>query len=313
MNFESFKSLYLKQAPQEFPNKVKTNPILSVIVLTYQHVDYIEECLDGILKQETDFEFEIIIGEDDSKDGTREICIRYAKRYPEKIRLFLHHSVNKIKVSNTTTGNFNILYNYFHARGKYIAICEGDDFWTDPLKLQKQFDFMENNPVYSVCYHDYKIVDYGNQYINSEKASPLRDDLEPEELTLSFQHPATLTIFFRNVIQTKVPEEITRVLAIDVFLNSLLGQSGAGKYLDYVLPSSYRVHDGGLWSSMDMGPKLISKINTYTQLSSYFSRIGKDNIAKKFTQRNKKIKRYLIFLSAKKFQPKYLLWLIKNW
>ena len=98
MNFESFKSLYLKQAPQEFPNKVKTNPILSVIVLTYQHVDYIEECLDGILKQETDFEFEIIIGEDDSTDSNLKIVKQYAKKHPDKIRLFLQSPLNKIQV-----------------------------------------------------------------------------------------------------------------------------------------------------------------------------------------------------------------------
>jgi glycosyltransferase involved in cell wall biosynthesis len=97
------------------------------------------------LFQKTNFEFEILLGEDDSNDGTRELCEDYAKRYPDKIRLFLHHRENNIKIGGQPTGRFNFLYNLHSSKGKYIALCEGDDYWTDPLKLQKQVDFLEGN------------------------------------------------------------------------------------------------------------------------------------------------------------------------
>src|SRR5690606_25596514 len=109
---------------------------------------YIRECLDSILMQKTDFPFEILLGEDASTDGTREISIEYADKYPDKIRLFLHHRENNIEILGTPTGRFNSLYNLFSARGTFIALCEGDDFWTDEKKLQKQYEFMVTNPDY---------------------------------------------------------------------------------------------------------------------------------------------------------------------
>jgi len=313
MDFKEFKEKFEKIPVQIINDYPRKKPLVSVCIQTYNQVSFIKKCIEGALIQKTNFPFEILLADDDSNDGTREICIKYASKYPDKIKLFLHSRENNIKIGGFDSATFIALYNFFQSRGKYIAICEGDDFWTDPLKLQKQFDFMEENPNYSVCYHDYKIVNSKDQYINSDKASPLRDDLIPEELILAFRHPATLTVFFRNNINKNIPEEITRVLALDVFLNSLLGQIGAGKYLDYVLPSSYRVHGNGLWSEMHIGPKLISKINTYAQLSGYYNNIGNNNMANKFKQRNSKIKRYLVFWSVKNFEPKYLIWLIKNW
>jgi len=153
MNFEEFKEKYQKVPVDLFPNVVTVNPFVSVCVQTYQHVAYIKDCLEGILMQQTNFPFEILLGEDQSTDRTREICTEYAKKYPDKIRLFLHHRENNIKIKGRPTGRFNFLYNLFCARGKYIAMCEGDDYWTDPLKLQKQVDNMETNSDVNICSH----------------------------------------------------------------------------------------------------------------------------------------------------------------
>src|SRR6476659_4743748 len=153
MNFEEFKEKYQKVPVDLFPNHVTAHPLVSVSAQTYQQVAYIKDCLEGILMQQTNFPFEILLGEDQSTDGTREICIEYAKRYPNKFRLFLHHRENNIKVSERPTAKFNFLYNLFSARGKYIAMCEGDDYWTDPLKLQKQVDEMEANLDINICSH----------------------------------------------------------------------------------------------------------------------------------------------------------------
>lgn len=146
MNFKAFEDKFEKKPVTEVPNKLIDLPIVSVCVQTYQHSNYIKQCLDGILMQQTNFPFEILLGEDESTDGTREICLEYAKKYPDKIRLFLHHRENNIEVNGIPTGRFNFLYNLFQAKGSYIALLDGDDYWTDPLKLQKQFDFLNENP-----------------------------------------------------------------------------------------------------------------------------------------------------------------------
>ena len=138
---EKFLAKYQKVPVVEFQNKVCKNPLVTVLVLTYQHVSYISKCLDGILMQETNFDFEILVGEDESSDGTRDICIEYAKKYPDKIRLFLHSRENNIEIYDKLTAKFNSSYCHYSAKGKYLALCEGDDFWIDPLKLQKQVDF----------------------------------------------------------------------------------------------------------------------------------------------------------------------------
>lgn len=130
-------------------------PIVSVTVATYQHVNYIKQCLDGILMQKTDFPYEIILGEDGSVDGTQEICKEYAEKYPDKIRLFIRdRKLSQYIGKNGKVTRFNGIWNRMSARGKYIAWCEGDDYWIEPLKLQRQVDFLESHQDYSMCFHN---------------------------------------------------------------------------------------------------------------------------------------------------------------
>lgn len=156
------------------PNNMPDEPLLSVCVQTYLHVDYIKQCLDGILMQKTTFLFEILLGEDDSTDGTRAICIEYAKKHPDKIRLFLHSRENNIIIDGNPTGRFNFLYNLSKIRGKYIALCEGDDYWTDPYKLQKQVDILENDNSIGLVHTSCKFLDdkkktfYATSYASSD-------------------------------------------------------------------------------------------------------------------------------------------------
>ncbi len=139
----------------EFPNQCVEKPIVSVIMLTYNHVNYIEQAIQSILAQETNFTYEIIIGEDVSTDGTREKCIALAQQFPEKIRLILHSTENKIFRDGKPTAKFNIHYCMSHAKGKYIAFCEGDDFWSAQNKLQIQVDFLESNTEYVAVFTDF--------------------------------------------------------------------------------------------------------------------------------------------------------------
>ncbi len=127
-----------------------TTPLVSICCLTYNHAQYIHQCIQGFLMQRTTFPVEILIHDDASTDGTAGILHEYQHQYPDKI-FPLYETQNQY--SNGYQNLMDIEFNYSRARGKYIAYCEGDDYWTDPLKLQKQVDFMESHPDYSVCFH----------------------------------------------------------------------------------------------------------------------------------------------------------------
>lgn len=140
---------------------METNkPLVSICCLTYNHRPFIEKCLDGFLMQKTTFPVEILIHDDCSTDGTTEIVKEYAAKYPDLI-FPIYEEVNQYQ--NGHAGDIDF-FNYKRARGKYIAYCEGDDYWTDPLKLQKQVDFMEANPEYSVCFHTFR-----NRVVKTDK------------------------------------------------------------------------------------------------------------------------------------------------
>jgi glycosyltransferase involved in cell wall biosynthesis len=128
------------------------SPAVSVSLITYNHAPYIRECLDGMLMQETKFPYEICIGEDESTDGTREICLEYAERHPDRIRLILRSQSDPGREDYVSQGVYNYIETCKDCRGMYMALCDGDDAWTDPLKLQKQFDIMEGNPGVSLVH-----------------------------------------------------------------------------------------------------------------------------------------------------------------
>ena len=123
--------------------------MVSVICITYNHEAYIAEALESFLKQKTDFAVEILVNDDASRDQTAAIVRAYAERCPDRIRAFLQRENQFCKGGNIEN---DILLP--HARGKYVAFCEGDDFWSDPEKLQRQVDFLEANPDYAACVHE---------------------------------------------------------------------------------------------------------------------------------------------------------------
>lgn len=146
----------MENSPQ-YPANITDQPLVSVCVPAFQHVSYIKDCLDSILAQETDFPYEILIGEDDSTDGTREICIDYAAKNPDRIRLFLRDEKEKLIIRGKKTGRVNHLKLYESAVGKFICFCDGDDYWCDTQKLMKQVRVMESNPDVILCITNTKV------------------------------------------------------------------------------------------------------------------------------------------------------------
>lgn len=214
------------------------NPVVSVCMITYNHESYIHEAIKGILIQKTNFPFELVIGEDCSTDNTRKIIREYEIQYPEII-IAQYPETNRGMIENFTTVMES-------ARGKYIALCEGDDYWTDPLKLQKQVDFLESNPDYVLCFHDAETICEDETVINwsfKKKYSRIynkQDAFSFDDIIRNGWFIPTASIVFRNIIK-EFPEWFNNVLSGDYSLQMLLARKGKFKYIDELM-SIYRLH-----------------------------------------------------------------------
>jgi len=156
-------------------------PLVSAVIITYNQEQYIKQTIECALAQKVDFDYEIVIGEDCSTDRTREICLHYQEKYPDIIRVI------------TSDKNVGLLDNWYRsvksAKGKYIAVCAGDDFWHDTDKTQKQVSFLENNPKYGMVHSDADIlkVDEGRLIKNFHKSfKVIYDNNSDDILTLLF-------------------------------------------------------------------------------------------------------------------------------
>lgn len=330
---EEFIKKYQKVPVDEYQNNTSENPLVSICVQTYQHEAYIGECLNGLVTQKTNFDFEILLGEDDSSDGTRDICIKYANEHPDKIKLFLHSRENNIKIYGIPTGKFNIEYNIYNAKGKYLAICEGDDFWTDPLKLQKQVDFLEANQDYLLIYSDAALIGKKNternedEVLESQKKRQLRikdlyksGDIFWELLEKNLIN--TLTVCVKtNLILDYLDKFSEEEYAYDHRQWLHVACYGKIKYVNEQW-ASYRAHDQGISKStgfFDKRSPLVkqSALVHYMSIINYDSKLMDKRIFSKVTYNlikdkhlSKKEKEPIITLLKK--HPKFLVYIL-NW
>lgn len=216
----------------------KGNDIMvSVSMITYNHEKFIAEAIEGVVMQKTNFPFELVIGEDLSTDNTRAICIEYQKKYPEII---------KLRLNNPNQGMMlNWINNIESGQGKYIALCDGDDYWTDPYKLQKQVDFMESNPDYAMCSHKVHTLMCGVLDDNIEME---KDELTTEDLIKKDWGLLTASIFFRKSAH-KTPDWYYTVKNGDYALQLIISLSGKIKFLPEYM-AVYRQHLGGMSSTL---------------------------------------------------------------
>ncbi len=199
---------------------------VSVCIITYRQEKYIGAAIEGALMQQTTFPVEILVGDDFSPDNTRAIINDYAQRYPDRIRPVLHER------NLGQAGLFNTLETYKLARGEYIAAIDGDDYWTDPLKLQKQVEFMDAHPDFSACFHNaLKTYEDGSPslVLNPPNQPPVvtLDDLIGED---EIWFMATSSVLFRNVIR-EYPAWFMKSKSGDIPRYVLLAKHGPIGYL----------------------------------------------------------------------------------
>ena len=247
------------------------SPLVSICIQTYQHAAFIQKTIESVLMQKTDFPLEILIGEDESNDGTREICIDYAKKYPDVIRLFLNERKNVIYVDGKPTARWNFINNMEHARGKYVALLPGDDYWTYPLKLKKQVDFMEQNPAYAFCFHNAARIDSNGNNLND----PFCDiDMETRDVSIYefFEKNLnpTCSVVYRKSAISSLPYA-RNIRAYDWFLNILAGEKGKIRYFNETW-GVLRVHQGGVWQSMNVTDRIEAEYKVLKNIDIYFNR-----------------------------------------
>lgn len=219
--------------------------LVSINCITYNHENYIREAIESLLMQNTDFKFEILIHDDASTDNTSEIIKEYQQKYPDLIKPIY-------QIENQYSKGIKITpLNIKRAKGKYIAFCEGDDYWTDPFKLQKQVDFMEANPDYSMCGHATKIIDVSlNEEINwiyNEYGQDMELPFEYLGENLLFFQTATM-LMRSEYIMNGFPEFHSMSLNGDIAIQYLMAHLGKVYYFDDVMsvhrkfaPDSYTV------------------------------------------------------------------------
>lgn len=223
-------------------------PMVSVRLQAYQHEKYIAQALDSVLAQKVDFRYEIVVGDDFSKDRTREIAEEYEQKHPGVVRVLKRTKGDAYDLKRQEVGR---LYNFINiienCKGKYVALLDGDDYWCDPYKLQKQVDFMENNPEYVTISNNafvYDDDDPTGKYTLLRDHLPAETDFDTSRL-MKGNPTATLTVLFRNNVLKEIPDIYYKGTGGDRRYMLMLSQYGKGKFINQAT-GVYRIHSGGV-------------------------------------------------------------------
>jgi len=276
------------------------NPLVSIACITYNQEKYIRDAIEGFLAQKTNFPIEIIIHDDASTDNTAEIIREYAKEHLELIKPIYQ------KENQYSKGLTRISINFVWPKcsGKYIATCEGDDYWTDPYKLQKQVDFLDSHPECSVCFHNVNILSEDGKKSHPFHSKKLKPILKLKDL-LEQNFIPTCSQMFRNNLSYEFLEPFCSHVFGDWPLNILNAQHGDIGYLDTTM-GVYRIHSRGIWSSKYATPEgrikmLESEIEFYkiiNKLLKYkYNRIIKAKILVRLLEKYKEQGKRMLRLS----------------
>jgi glycosyltransferase involved in cell wall biosynthesis len=217
-------------------------PLVNIKCATFNHVDYVHDAIHGFLSQETEFPFGVVMHDDASTDGTADIVRDYERRYPRIIK-GIYQEKNLF-----SEGIRRDQYIRPFLTGKYVAVCEGDDYWMDPRKLQIQVGFLEENPEYVISGHDAFILDDEGRIVSlSELPDKHKRDAGAEDLINGRIYIVTRSWVCRNIDIPAVPES-RFILNGDDFFISRIGWYGKSKFHPEIRPAGYRRHAGGIWT-----------------------------------------------------------------
>lgn len=258
-------------------------PLLSVRSLTYNHVRYLSQALDGILMQVTDFPFEVIVHDDASTDGTTDLLREYVQKYPNII-------VPIIQTENQYSKRDGSIRRAIDPklRGKYIALCEGDDYWTDEHKLQRQVHFLEEHPGYTMCVHAVNYVQDGKVLRNDRISETARDLSTAEIIEGGGMFCATASICGLTAVFTEYPEWRRKASVGDYPLQILMAVRGRVHCMPEIM-GCYRVMSAGSWSQTQQDVSVSNKrrLNEIAWLKLLDEDTGKqyhDSIARKIAK-----------------------------
>lgn len=265
------------------------NPLVSVIVPTFNHGKFIAQTLDGILMQKTNFAFEILVGDDASTDNNAEIIANYQQRFPQIVKAFLHPKNLGPKEPRELGGKNNVAFLFKQAKASYIALCEGDDYWTNENKLQIQIDFLEQNAEYALCHHQMEVV-----YEDGSESTLFNTENQADTSTLEYLLSdeswilGTASTVFRNTIQGNFPEWWMKSASGDLGIFILVTQFGKIKYLPQIM-GAYRKHRGGMTNIHTPQNKIFlqNRMEMFENLKSYFNH-KYDSILNKTVERFEK-------------------------
>lgn len=240
-----------------------SKPLVTVVMITYNQGRYLEDAINGVLFQQCDFEFEIIIADDCSSDNTEEIVYKFLKTHPQCSRIKYKRNTVNIGMQE----NFNLTIQL--ANGKYIALCEGDDYWIDPFKLKKQVDFLEAHKEFSLCFHPAKILMQNGMLVDEFEISLPKKFHQLEDMARFGNYIRTPTVIFRNILEENDLELLKKCPAGDFPLNLILGQYGDYGFLKDSM-SVYR-QGVGIWSTLNEKQSTLGFLITIIYSKEYFS------------------------------------------
>lgn len=229
--------------------------LVSIVCNTYNQETYIADALDSFIMQKTSFKFEILVHDDASTDSTADIVREYEKKYPDLIKP-IYQTENQYSQKNGVISKLQ----YGRAKGKYIAFCEGDDYWIDENKLQKQVDFMESHPDYSLCVHSAQMVEADNKrLIRNISAFEEDRDMTVDEIIVRWgTELATNSMMYQRELRKEYPEFLLNAPVGDYPLTMYLSFCGKVRYMKDCM-SAYRYMSRGSWSSQFMSNSEASK------------------------------------------------------
>ncbi|WP_417237392.1 glycosyltransferase family 2 protein [Bizionia paragorgiae] len=273
--------------------------LLSVCLITYNHEKYIEQAIEGVLMQKTDFKFELIIADDCSTDRTQEILKSYKNKYPAHITLILQN-INKGPAQNW-------LDLITAPKSKYIAYFEGDDYWTDPLKLQKQVDFLETNEEFNICFHRANLLmEDGTLSLHPIPQISKGGEFKYADLIKHYNFITTASVLFRKPDNFFFPKWFAEIPFGDMGLYFLVSRGKKIKCLNEIM-SVYRIHSQGIFQSNSILQRKMQHLQFYKIIHSSLT-IEEQEIS------TLKIREYIQEIASLKFsQSRFMQFIYKHY